>query len=91
MTTTETIRYAKRSSYNTDRLKGLELARYVLHKLHRKNFDLKSLATEFDGSEKFVKSIIEFLIEIEWVTQDENGTYRLTSEGHRNCLDKLRF
>lgn len=77
--------------FKPGRLKGLDLARYVLHRLHYENFDLKSIAKEFDGNEKFVKSIVNFLKEIEWVSEDENGIYRLTSEGHTNCLDKLRF
>ena len=81
----------EREKFPTDRLKGLELAKYVLHKLHSENFDLKSIATEFDGNKRFVESIMEFLKEIQWISEDENGIYMLTSEGHKNCLDNLRF
>ena len=77
--------------FKTDRLKGLELARYVLHKLHHENSNMISIAKEFDGNERFVASILDFLKEIDWISEDENGIYRLTSEGHKNCLDSLRF
>lgn len=73
-------------------LKGLELARYILHKLKDdKDFNIDTIKTEFDNNEKFVKSILEFLKEIEWISEDENGKYSLTSDGHKNCFDDLRF
>ena len=81
----------EREKFPTERLKGLELARYVLHKLQNENSNMISIAKEFDGNERFVASILDFLKEIDWISEDENGIYRLTSEGHKNCLDSLRF
>ena len=66
----------------------MELAKYVLHTLKEdENFDMNSIVKEFDNDEKFVKSIFEFLKEIKWISEDENGKYNITLEGHRNCLD----
>ena len=73
-------------------LKGLDLARYILQRLNKEeNFDVDSIAKEFDNNKKFVISILHFLKEVEWISEDENGKYRLTSQGHQNCLDHLRF
>ena len=74
------------------RLKGLQLARYVLHRLKQdEDFDIKLLYKEFDNDERFVKSILDFLKEIEWISEDTTGKYSLTKQGHVNCLDGLNF
>ncbi|HJS64142.1 MAG TPA: hypothetical protein VJ767_04715 [Nitrososphaeraceae archaeon] len=44
-----------------------------------------------DNDEKFVLSIIEFLREMEWLSEDENGKYITTQEGLKNNLDNLIF
>ena len=70
----------------------MDLARYILQRLKKEeNFDVDSIAKEFDNNKKFVKSMLDFLKELEWISEDENGKYRLTSQGHQNCLDHLRF
>lgn len=74
------------------RLKGLDLARYILQKLKDdKRFDINSVSKEFDKDEHFVKSILAFLKEVEWISEDQNGTFSLTLEGQKNCLENLRF
>jgi len=79
-------------NYSLGRLKGLDLARYILHILKgTENFDVNLVVKEFDNDENFVKSILNFLKEMEWITEDQNGRYSLTSVGHTNCLDDLRF
>ena len=79
------------ANFKANRLNGLKLARYVLNKLHEENFNFRSLSEELDGNEKFVGPILDFLKEVNWISEDANGIYRLTSEGHRNCLDNLKF
>lgn len=72
-------------------LKGLELARYVLHKLKQEDFNIELLSNDFDNDERFINSILIFLKEIEWISEDTNGKYSLTKVGHANCLDGLKF
>ncbi len=55
------------------------------------NFNTDMIAKKFDNNEKFVKSILDFLKEMEWISEDQNGKYCLTSLGHEKCLDQLRF
>ena len=72
--------------------KSLDLAQYILHRIkHEENFNVDSIKKEFDNDVNFVKSMLDFLKELEWISEDENGKYRLTSQGHQNCLDHLRF
>ena len=53
---------SKTEFVNHHRLKGLDLARYILQKLkHDKNFYINSVSKEFDNDEHFVKSILTFL------------------------------
>ena len=75
----------------SNRLKGLDLARHILRKLKNNDFDINSIKNDYDDNEKFVISIIEFLKQVEWIKQDEDGKYRLTLEGQKNCLENLRF
>jgi predicted transcriptional regulator len=66
---------------STDRLKGLSLAIHTLNHLNdNQHFDIKKIANEFDHNEKFVLSVIEFLKDIKWLIQDENGKYSITEQ-----------
>jgi hypothetical protein len=53
--------------------------------------NISLLSNLTDSNEKFVGSIIEFLKEMEWLSEDENGKYITTQEGLKNNLDNLRF
>jgi hypothetical protein len=66
----------------TERLKGLSLAMHTLNLLNGENqdFDISNIANEFDQTEKFVLSVIEFLKDIKWLIQDENGKYSITEQ-----------
>ncbi|MGB9168158.1 MAG: hypothetical protein WCB31_04435 [Nitrososphaeraceae archaeon] len=73
-------------------LKSLDLAQYILHRIkHEENFNVDCIAKEFDNDEKFVKSMLDFLKELEWISEDQNGKYSLTSQGQENSLCYLRF
>ena len=67
---------------STERLKGLSLAMHTLNLLNGENqdFDIINIANEFDQTEKFVLSVIEFLKDIKWLIQDENGKYSITEQ-----------
>jgi hypothetical protein len=66
----------------TERLKGLSLAMHTLNLLNdeKQDFDITNIANEFDQTEKFVLSVIEFLKDIKWLIQDENGKYSITEQ-----------
>lgn len=65
----------------TQRLKGLSLAIHTLNQLNNKqDLDITNIANEFDQNEKFVLSVIEFLKDINWLRQNENGKYNVTEQ-----------
>ena len=66
----------------TERLKGLSLAMHTLNLLNdeKQDFDITNIANEFDQTEKFVLSVIEFLKDIKWLIQDKDGKYSITEQ-----------
>jgi predicted transcriptional regulator len=67
-----------------DRLKGLSLAIHTINQLNDNHyFDITNIANQFNYNEKFVFSVIEFLKEIGWLSEDENGKYIVTEQGQR--------
>ena len=66
----------------TQRLKALSLAMHTLNLFNdeKQDFDITNIANEFDQTEKFVLSVIEFLKDIKWLIQDENGKYSITEQ-----------
>lgn len=65
-----------------DRLRGLSLAIYTLKQLtNNKYADIIDIASKYDHDEKFIMSVIEFLKDIGWLSQDENGKYIITEQG----------
>ena len=66
----------------TERLKGLSLAMRTLNLLNdeKQDFDITNIANEFDQTEKFVLSVIEFLKDIKWLIQDKDGKYSITEQ-----------
>ena len=69
----------------TERLKGLSLAIHTLNLLNneKQDFDITNIANEFDQTEKFVRSVIEFLKDIKWLIQDKDGKYSITEQAKR--------
>ena len=53
--------------------------------------DIRLVSKQFDNNEKFVLSIIEFLKDMEWLSEDENGKYISTKKGLKNNLGNLIF
>lgn len=49
------------------------------------------ISKEFDDNDKFVRSVLEFLKEIGWVSENETGQYKITLEGLKNSLDIYNF
>ena len=46
----------------------------------KQDFDITNIANEFDQTEKFVLSVIEFLKDIKWLIQDKDGKYSITEQ-----------
>ena len=67
------------------------MARHILRKLKNNEFEIDTIKKDYDNNEKFVMSILEFLIQVEWIREDQNCGYILTPEGEKNCLESLRF
>lgn len=74
-------------------LGGLNLAKDILKEIkHNKDYlDIRLVSKQFDNNEKFVLSIIEFLKDMEWLSEDENGKYITTQEGLKNNLGNFIF
>ena len=85
------VEHAKAAKSHSTRLKGLDLARNILCQLKNNDFDIDAIKTYYYDDGKFVMSIVEFLKQVDWISQDGDGKYRLTLEGHKNCLENLRF
>jgi hypothetical protein len=65
-----------------DRLRGLSLAIHTLKQLtsnHHSN--IIDIARKYDHDENFVMSVIDFLKNIRWLSQDQNGKYSVTEQG----------
>ena len=74
-------------------LGSLNLARDILKEIKNNGnyLDIRLVSKQFDNNEKFVLSIIEFLKNMQWLSEDENGKYIRTKEGLKNNLDNLIF
>ena len=65
-----------------DRLRGLSLAIHTLKQLTNNQYaDIIDIASKYDHDENFIISVIEFLKDIEWLSQDKNGKYIVTEQG----------
>ena len=83
---------SQRHSYNPCINNGLGLAKYILRELKNNKIpDINFGINQFGDNIKFVKSILEFLKEMEWISLDKQGEYRITEAGCKNPLDNLKF
>jgi predicted transcriptional regulator len=65
-----------------DRLRGLSLAIHTLKQLtNNHHSNIIDIASKYDHDENFVMSVIDFLKDIRWLSQDENGKYIVTEQG----------
>ena len=70
-----------------DRLRGLSLAIHTLKQLtNNHNSNIIDIAKKYDHDENFVMSVIDFLKDIRWLSQDENGKYIVTEQGLKEIL-----
>ena len=57
-------------------MRGLSLAIHTLKQLtNNQNADIIDIASKYNHDENFIMSVIEFLKDIRWLSQDENGRY----------------
>jgi hypothetical protein len=61
-------------------LSGLELAEYILKRLTEDGYTTEKLTQEFDGNEKYVLSLLDFLKDIRWMEEDYSGKYIVTDK-----------
>ncbi len=54
---------------NTDRLSGINLAKYVLNRLAQNGDTVQTLSRDFDGNEASVLSLISFLEDVGWMKE----------------------
>ena len=60
-------------------LNGLPLAIHILEQLDEDQyFDVTQIAKRFDNNEKFVRSVILFLKEINWLKESKEGKFAVT-------------
>lgn len=73
--------------YYSERFKELELAIHTLSN-NNKSPGISSIVNKGNHNKKFVLSIIEFLKEIGWLVQDENGKniHRYTTNTTKNAI-----
>jgi hypothetical protein len=61
-------------------LSGLELAEYILKRLTEDGYTTEKLTQEFDGNEKYVLSLLDFLKGIQWMKEESSGKYVITDK-----------
>jgi predicted transcriptional regulator len=76
---------------NVNTLSGLSLARYVLERLIDKHDSVDKIAKDFDNDTEFISGIIDFLRDVGWVKQDENGSYKITSKGRTSTIEREKI
>ena len=59
-------------------LSGLELAEYILKGLTEDGYTTEKLTQEFDGNEKYVLSLLDFLKDTRWMREESSGKYVIT-------------
>lgn len=65
-----------------DRLRGLSLAIHIIKQLtNNHHSNIIDIASKYDCDENFVMSVIDFLKDIRWLSQDQNGKYIVTEQG----------
>jgi len=65
-----------------DRLRGLSLTIHTLKQLtNNHDSNIIDIASKYDHDENFVMSVIDFLKDIRWLSQGENGKYIITEQG----------
>jgi predicted transcriptional regulator len=59
-------------------LTGLELAKYLMLRLVDNHESIEQLSQNFDNDVRFINRVVDFLKDIKWVEQDQNGLYQMT-------------
>jgi hypothetical protein len=71
---------------NTNALSGLALAKYVLGRFVTNHESVEEISKDFDNDTMFISDIVDFLIDIRWMTQDKNGDCKRTRKGRTNTI-----
>jgi hypothetical protein len=75
----------------SNRLAGLELAKYVQLRLVNEHDSIEKIAEDFDNDTKFIMGIVEFLIDIKWVKQTSTGVYKTTRKGKNSIITRQKW
>ena len=75
---------------NPSGLNGLELAKYVLLRLVNDHESIETIAEDFDDDQRFISGVVDFLDDIDWIRQDMNGVYRITTRGKNGMITRQR-
>lgn len=72
---------------NAVNLTGIRLAKYVLNRLTNDHDKIEMIAKDLDNDERFTLGIVNFLLDVDWVKQDSNGAYLITSKGKTSTIE----
>lgn len=75
---------------NTNSLSGLELAKYVLGRLTNDQNTIEKIAEDFDNNRKFISDVVDFLKDIGWIKQNQDGSYQVTRKGRTSTIKRER-
>ncbi|MGH9986320.1 MAG: hypothetical protein ACRD8W_20450 [Nitrososphaeraceae archaeon] len=50
--------------------------------------EIEKIAEDFDGDSEFISGVVDFLIDIKWLRQDENGQYNITGSGKTYTINR---
>ena len=79
--------------HSTKGIGSLLLAKDILKGVKdNENYLYDSLITkQSENNDKFLRTIIKFLKDMEWISEDRKGKFKITQEGLKNKLDNLIF
>jgi predicted transcriptional regulator of viral defense system len=73
---------------NPNEIGGLELAKYILHRLVNDQHTIEEVAKDYDNDKRYILGIVDFLKEVGWIKREENGTYKITRRGKENTITR---
>ena len=51
---------------------------------------VEEIAESFDNDKGLISQVVEYLNNMRWIRQEENGTYKITTKGKNNMIARQK-
>jgi predicted transcriptional regulator len=51
---------------------------------------VEEIAESFDNDKGLISQVVEYLNNMRWIRQEENGTYKITAKGKNNMIARQK-